>query len=93
MGAAPLDPAMISVSYTIFDEDPEVVEETAEEQLQKIWSYGKGRLYTSGLVGGVDTLRWTRARAVAMPQPKWSAASNACMGNVWPPPKADCLWR
>ena len=72
-GIAPKGPGLVRLGFTVFEDHPKTVEVTIDEMLQKIFSYGRGKLYTQGLdSSGAEQLRWTRARAMAMPSLRWA---------------------
>lgn len=74
MGTAPKHSQMLRLSFTAFEDEPKTVDATIDEMLSKLHSYGRGKLWTSGLdASGNVELRWTWARAVAMPRLSWEA--------------------
>ena len=71
-GEAPKGDSIIRLSFTAYDDTPQAVEVTVDEMLSKLHSYGRGKLWTKGLDSvGTEQLRWTRGRAMAMPQLSW----------------------
>lgn len=71
-GTAPKQSNMLRLGFTVYEDEPKTVDATVDEMLQKIHSYGRGKLWTSGLnSAGAVELRWTWARAVAMPRLSW----------------------
>lgn len=74
VGVAPKQSQMLRLSFTAFEDEPKTVDATIDEMLSKLHSYGRGKLWTSGLnSAGAVELRWTWARAVSMPRLSWQA--------------------
>ena len=74
VGLAPKQSQMLRLSFTAFEDEPKTVDATIDEMLSKLHSYGRGKLWTSGLdSAGAVELRWTWARSVAMPRLSWQA--------------------
>ena len=72
-GTAVKGAGLLRLSFTAFAEHPKTVEATIDEMQKKLFNYGRGKLWTSGLdSSAAEELRWTYARAVAMPQLSWA---------------------
>lgn len=67
---------LLRLSFEVLESTPTLVEVTVDDMMDKLYRYGRGKLYTEGLESGVETLRWTRARLIAMPRINWSAGEQ-----------------
>lgn len=72
-GSAAKGAMLVRLGFTVFEEHPKDVETTIDEMQAKLWSYGRGKLWTSGLdSAGAVELRWARGRVMQMPSLRWS---------------------
>ncbi len=67
---------ILRLSFEVLEDTPTAVEVTVDDMLDKLFRYGRGKLYTEGLESDVETLRWTRGRAISMPRINWSAGEQ-----------------
>ncbi len=70
------DSGLLRLAFEVIEDTPTLVEVTVDDMLDKLFRYGRGKLYTEGLESGAETLRWTRARMIAMPRINWSAGEQ-----------------
>lgn len=70
--AATKGPIMARFSCVAYETVPKTVEVTIDAMMDKVHRYGRGKLWSLGLASnGEEELRWTRARATAMPHISW----------------------
>lgn len=81
-GVAAKGPGLLRLSFTVYETTPGTVETTVDEMMQKLYSYGRGKLWTVGPDSATanDVERWTYARAMQMPSLRWQGGDILSKG-------------